>query len=141
MGLSRAEKRFLMNRLVQTLILLSIAIAIVATNTGLAQKQEDTCAGTIYGPKEVTRPAKIKKLTEPSYTEEARAKRVQGTVVLTAVFCRDGKVTNIEVVQGLPYGLTENAIETTRRIEFDPAEKDGEAVSQRFRRECTFSLF
>jgi len=131
-----------MNRLLQTLILLSLAIAIFQTNVGLAQKQEEeTCAGPIYGAKEVTRRARIKKLTEPTYTEEARAKRVRGTVVLTGVFCRDGKVTNIEVVQSLPYGLTENAVETTRRIEFDPAEKDGEAVSQRFRRECTFTLF
>ena len=131
-----------MNRPVQTLILLLLAIAIVQTKAGLAQKQEaETCNGPIYEVKEVTRRAKIKKIIEPAYTEEARAKRVKGTVVLSGVFCRDGKVTNIEVVQRLPYGLTESAVETTRRIEFDPAQKDGEAVSQRFRRECSFNLF
>jgi TonB family protein len=132
----------LMNRLVQALILLPLAIAVVQTNAGLAQKEEeDTCAGRSYEAKEVTRRAKITKVTEPTYTEEARIKRAQGTVVLTGVFCRNGKVTNIKVVQSLPYGLTENAVETTRRIELQPAEKDGESVSQRFRRECTFSLY
>jgi TonB family protein len=123
------------------LILVLLAVVVGSTNTNFLQSSNDTCEGKIYGGKELTRRAKIKKITEPAYTEEARANQVQGTVVLTAVFCRDGKVTNIEVVQGLPYGLTENTIETTRRIEFEPADKDGEPVSQRFRRECHFSLF
>jgi TonB family protein len=131
-----------MNRLVQTLILLLLATPIVQTKAGLAQKQEpDTCNGQIFEVKEVTRRAKIKKVKEPAYTEEARAKRVKGTVVLTGVFCLDGKVTNVEVVQRLPYGLTESAVETTRRIEFEPALKDGKTVSQRFRRECSFNLY
>jgi hypothetical protein len=39
------------------------------------------------------------------------------------------------------YGLTEKAVESTRGIKFQPAEKDGEVVSQRFRRECSFSLY
>ena len=130
-----------MNRLVQALILLPLAIAVVQTNAGLAPKEEeDTCAGRIYEVKEVTRRAKITKVPEPTFTEEARIKRAEGTVVLTGVFCRNGKVTNIKVVQSLPYGLTENAVVTTRRIEFQPAEKDGESVSQRFRRECNFKL-
>ncbi len=108
----------------------------------VAQKSEDeVCGDPIYGPKELTRRAKITSITEPTYTEEARAKGVRGTVVLTAVFCRTGKVTNIEVVQKLPYGLTEKALESTRGIKFQPAEKDGEVVSQRFRRECSFSLY
>ncbi len=108
----------------------------------VAQKSEDEVFGDpIYGPKELTRRAKITSITEPTYTEEARAKGVRGTVVLTAVFCRTGKVTNIEVVQKLPYGLTEKALESTRGIKFQPAEKDGEVVSQPFRRECSFSLY
>jgi TonB family protein len=111
-------------------------------HAALSQKErEDNCGDPIYEFAEVTRRAKIKRLKEPSYTEEARAKRVEGTVVLTAVLCRNGKVTDIQVIQALPHGLTENTIETTRRIEFEPAEKNGETVSQRFRRECTFRLF
>lgn len=129
-----------MNRLV--LILLTLAIGIVQTSAGLAQKkEEDACTAPIFGGKEVTRRAKIRKVTDPAYTEEARARRVQGTVVVTGVFCSNGKVTNIEVVRSLPYGLTEKVIETTRQIEFEPAEKDGESVSQHFRRECRFSLY
>ena len=132
----------LKNKLVHNLMLIALAIAIAQTGTGNGQNEkENDCASPIYDIKEVTQRAKVTKITEPTYTEEARAKRVRGTVILTAVFCRDGKVTNIEVVQSLPNGLTENAIETTRQIQFRPAEKNGEPVSQRFRRECRFDLF
>ncbi len=131
-----------MNRLLPTVMLLAFTALMANTSVSLAQKENnDTCEGPIYNPKEVTKKARMKKVTEPMYTEEARANRVQGTVILTAVFCRNGKVTDIEVVQSLPYGLTERSTETTRRIEFEPAEKDGEVVSQRFRRELNFRLF
>ena len=109
---------------------------------GLSQRQDgDTCDDPIYEIKDVTQRAKIVRLKEPSYTEEARTNRVEGTVVLTAVLCRNGKVTNIEVVKALPHGLTENTIRTTQQIEFEPAEINGVPVSQRLRRECTFRLF
>ena len=123
-------------------MLLVVATVMLQSSAGLAQKEnEDSCGDTIYTGKEVSRKAKITKITEPLYTDEARAKRVQGTVILTAVFCSNGKVTDIQVVEGLPHGLTERAIETTRLIQFEPAAKDGQAVSQHFRREVTFRLF
>lgn len=131
--------RFLGNA--SLLVLITILLGIETGQGSDQSKQEETCSHPIYGPKEVTRRARVTKLTEPHYTEEARAKRVTGTVVLTAVFCRTGKVTNIEVIQGLPYGLTERTVETTRAIKFNPAEKDGEPVSQSFRRECSFHLY
>lgn len=124
-------------QLVALLILLGLNTASSMSQTS----HEEACSGPVYGTKELTRRVKIISVTEPTYTEEARAKGVRGTVVLTAVFCSTGKVTNIEVIQGLPYGLTEKAVESTRGIKFEPAEKDGELVAQRFRRECTFSLY
>jgi TonB family protein len=123
------------------LILIIIFLGIDPGQNSAQSKGEETCFDPIYNSKEVIRRAKITQVTEPSYTEEARAKGVRGTVMLRAVFCRTGKVTNIEVVQGLPYGLTENAVESTRRIKFKPAEKDGEAVSQYIKRECSFNLY
>ncbi len=113
----------------------------IGTSQNFAQSKEETCSEPIYSSKEVTHRAKVTQVPEPQYTEKARANGVTGKVILKAVFCRTGKVTNIEVVQGLPDGLTENAVESTRRIKFKPAEKDGEAVSVFFRRECSFSLF
>lgn len=55
---------------------------------------------------------------------------IVGQVKLSMVLCQSGRVTNIEVVQGLPYGLTEEAIKVARKIKFKPAEKDGQPASE-----------
>jgi TonB family protein len=78
---------------------------------------------------------------EPQYTEEARENAVSGTVVLRAVFSASGDVTNIRVVSGLPYGLTESAVEAAREIRFSPAVKDGRPVSQYIQIEYNFNLY
>ena len=101
----------------------------------------ETCAGPVYSAGAVTRRAKITHIREPAYTEKARSNGVRGRVVLRAVLCRTGKVTNIKVLKGLPDGLTEEAIKSTRGIRFEPAEKDGEAVSQAITRECNFNIY
>lgn len=75
------------------------------------------------------------------YTEEARQNKVQGTVVLSAVFTSDGRVQSIRVVRGLPDGLTEKAIEAAQKIRFKPAEKNGAPVTVRGQLEFTFNLY
>ena len=75
------------------------------------------------------------------YTEEARQNKVQGTVVLNVIFTADGRITNIRTVRGLPDGLTEKAIEAAQRIRFQPATKNGQAVSVRGNLEFTFNLY
>lgn len=75
------------------------------------------------------------------YTEEARQNRVQGAVVLSAVFTADGRITSIKVVRGLPDGLTEKAIEAAQRIKFNPAMKNGAPVSVRMNMEFNFALY
>src|SRR5262249_22893436 len=66
---------------------------------------------------------------QPRYTEEARAKSIQGTVVLRVQVKEDGSVGAIRVVRGLPYGLSEQAIEVARNTKFKPAMKDGQPVA------------
>jgi TonB family protein len=75
------------------------------------------------------------------YTEEARQNKVQGTVVLTAVFTAEGRISGIKVVRGLPDGLTEKAIEAAQKIRFQPATKNGAAISVRANLEFTFNLY
>jgi len=133
-----------MKKLIETagVGLLVFMFVIIASGQDDGRKQEEeTCSGPIYRVKEVTRRAKITYIRDPGFTEEARAHGVEGTVVLTAVLCRTGKVTDITVVEGLPDGLTEAAVESTRGIKFEPAEKGGEAVSQFLRRELHFSIY
>ena len=75
------------------------------------------------------------------YTEEARQNKVQGTVLLSAIFTADGRVTGIKVVRGLPNGLSESAIEAAQRIQFRPATRKGVAVSVRASIEFTFTIY
>lgn len=74
------------------------------------------------------------------YTDEARKNEVQGTVVLDVMFSYDGSITSIQVVRGLPNGLTESAIEAAQKIKFEPAIKNGEPVSTRGNLEFSFNL-
>jgi periplasmic protein TonB len=77
---------------------------------------------------------------EPAYTKDARDNKIAGVVILKAVFSKTGEVTNIRVVSGLPYGLTNQAIEAARKIKFTPATKDGKPVSMWMQLEYNFNL-
>lgn len=96
---------------------------------------------TIFSVREVTTKARILARANPTYTEEARAALVSGTVILRAVFAADGIVKNILVVQSLSNGLTERAVEAARQIKFIPAVKNGRPVSQFVQIEYNFNLY
>ena len=75
------------------------------------------------------------------YTNEGRNNKVEGTVVLSAVFSAEGQISDIRVIQGLPHGLTENAIIAAKKIRFEPAMKDGQPVSVRGNIEFSFNIY
>jgi len=75
------------------------------------------------------------------YTEEARDNITHGTVVLSVVFCSNGSISDIRVIRGLPYGLTEKAIEAAVKIRFEPAMKDGQPVNVRMNLEFKFQMY
>lgn len=75
------------------------------------------------------------------YSEEAREKRVQGAVVLLATFTASGQITDIRVLRGQPYGLTEEAIQAAKRIRFQPAVENGVAITVRAQLEYNFALY
>ena len=78
---------------------------------------------------------------EATYTEDARRNRLTGTVLLRVTFAETGQVTNIRVLAGLPYGLTERAIAAARQIKFQPAELDGKKVDYPLTVVYKFKLF
>ncbi|MEM9596682.1 MAG: TonB family protein [Acidobacteriota bacterium] len=67
-----------------------------------------------------SRPEKIY-YPQPLYTEQARLKRIQGVAILLAIIDEQGNVRNLQVVKGLPLGLTESASETVKTWRFKPA--------------------
>ena len=75
------------------------------------------------------------------YTEIARMNMTKGTVVLSLVYSADGRILDIRVIRGLPDGLTRNSIEAARKLQFQPAIKDGQPVSVRGNIEFNFTLY
>jgi TonB family protein len=71
-------------------------------------------------------PAEILSKPTPSYTEEARAKRIEGEVLLEVVFEASGRLRVVRVVRGLGHGLDENAVRAAEQIRFKPALRDGQ---------------
>lgn len=127
-----------------TLLLVLFAAALHGVAPATAQVADESasrneCAGPVYKAVEVSRPARITEQPTPKFTEEARVNDASGTVALRGVLCSTGRVTDIEVVRGLPHGMTEKAIEAARRIKFTPAERGGRPVSQWFRIDYTFN--
>ncbi|MCU1311361.1 MAG: outer rane transport energization protein TonB [Candidatus Angelobacter sp.] len=78
---------------------------------------------------------------EPEYSEEARKAKYQGVVVLALIIGPDGRPRDVKVVRQLGLGLDEKAIETVRTWRFEPAKKDGQAVSVAINVEVNFNLY
>jgi TonB family protein len=60
-------------------------------------------------------------MKKPEYTEAARKNGIEGDVRLLVAFRSNGKIGHIDVIKGLPDGLTEKAIELAKAIKFKPA--------------------
>ena len=58
---------------------------------------------------------------KPLYTEAARKTRIQGPVILQVVLDKQGLVHDVQVLKGLPMGLTEQAVDAVSRWRYQPA--------------------
>jgi TonB family protein len=77
----------------------------------------------------------------PSFSDEARKAKYQGTVLLQAIITPDGRGIQIQVVKGLGLGLDEQAVEAVKGWRFKPASgPDGKPVATLTEIEVTFRL-
>jgi TonB family protein len=88
-----------------------------------------------------TIPQLISPHAEPQFSDKARRKRIEGTVVLALVVTADGLPTDITVVQPLGSGLDEEAVKTVKQWRFRPAMKDGKPVEAKLKVEVDFHLY
>jgi len=77
---------------------------------------------------------------EPQYSEEARAAKLQGTVVLAIVIGEDGQPRDLRVIKSLGLGLDEKAVESVAQWRFQPGEKEGRPVAVEATIEVNFRL-
>lgn len=77
---------------------------------------------------------------QPVYTEIARKARIQGVVIVQAIIDREGNVTNVKVLKGLPMGLEEAAVDAIKQWKFKPATLNGKPVTVYFNLTVNFKL-
>ena len=87
----------------------------------------------------VTSPSVIRHV-DPSYSPEARKKKVAGTVLLSMFVDTIGKARAIRVVKSLGFGLDEKAITAAGKWTFNPGMIDGHPVNVRVQIEVNFRL-
>ena len=87
----------------------------------------------------VTAPTLVHKVS-PSYTREARQKRIEGTVLLYIQVDASGKAINMRVLHSLGWGLDEKAMDAVKKWRFKPGMKDGRPVTVEAQVEVKFRL-
>ena len=76
-------------------------------------------------------PPVVRTRVEPAYPDLARRAGVEGTVELEVTIEPSGKVSDVEVVRGLPLGLSEAAAAAVRRWTWKPARGPAGPVAAR----------
>lgn len=79
-------------------------------------------------------------MPDPSYTSDARNRRIQGTVVLGVIIASDGRVGEVSAVQSLDPGLDQQAINAVKTWQFKPAMCDSTPVLSEISVEMHFRL-
>jgi len=85
-------------------------------------------------------PAVVATRVEPSYPETARRSGIEGTVELEVSIDASGRVTDVEVLRGLPMGLSDAAIDAVRKWTWKPARSPAGPVASRRTVRIRFTL-
>jgi TonB family protein len=90
----------------------------------------------------VVPPRPIERGPTPAYTDEAKRRRIQGTVVLTCVVEINGACTDVRIVKSLDaeFGLDDEALKTAQQWRFEPGTLGGKPVRVRVMLEFSFNL-
>ncbi len=112
-----------------------LTMAVLATTAVRAQEPTPTpkpreCSTPVYKSKEVDRKVKIITFPGPNFDDREFQRYPFSKIVLQAIFCGSGEVTDVKVHRGLSPKLDQEAIRTAKTIKFRPAEKNGEKVAQ-----------
>jgi len=74
----------------------------------------------------------------PEFSDEARAERVEGVVLISTIVDTQGMPTEIRVERSIGHGLDEKAVAAVSQYRFRPATLDGKPIAVRIRIEVSF---
>jgi protein TonB len=97
---------------------------------------------TVYSPGNGVSLPQVTRQIKADYTEEAKANRIEGKVLLDVVVLADGAVGDVRVTESLDsvYGLDAKAVKAMKQWEFKPGMKDGKPVAVRVQAVMNFAL-
>jgi len=78
---------------------------------------------------------------DPEYSETARQKKINGTVILAIAINASGTVDDVKVLQSVEPGLDQNAVYAVKQWKFTPATKDGKPVGVQIPVSVGFRLY
>jgi len=96
--------------------------------SGIGEGSGGGMGGGPYRPGSGVLPPRLLREVKAAYTEEARRANLEGEVVLEIVVRRDGSVSDVRLLHGLPAGLNDRAVAAVRQWRFSPATRLGQAV-------------
>ena len=115
----------------KTIFLCSLVAAI---STGAVARAETAKPGPQECKVPVAHPVdtklKILAKPDPQFAKRDRERHRNQTITLRATFCGAGMVMDISVTKGLTSDINTAAIDAAKLIQFTPAEKGGQKVSQ-----------
>src|SRR5262249_4910383 len=85
-------------------------------------------------------PAVVATRVEPVYPEPARRAGIEGIVELEVSIDASGRVAEVEVLRGLPMGLSDAAVEAVRKWTWKPARSPAGPVASRRTVRIRFTL-
>ena len=100
-----------------------------AEPSAAAPPKKAVASGPAMNLYEVDKPPAAVSRPTPLYTNRAKALRQEGSVFLNLLVDEKGKVTDVQLIQGIPDSdLNDAAIRTVRTWVYEPAIKDGTPV-------------
>jgi TonB family protein len=133
------------------LLLIVMMLFLVAPTAALAQSEADQSEGDqTQGDQSggdqrqknvrLTKSPELVEQVEAEYTDEAVENRIEGQVNLRLTISATGKVSKVEVLKGLGYGLDKAAVEAAKKFEFTPAEVNNQPAAVTLDFGVNFSL-
>jgi protein TonB len=124
-------------------VALARAIAPLGLRAEWNENEIRVVAAKIKGAKRIDKsmkPPQVLSRVEPQYTDEARAAKISGVVIVEIEIDETGVVRNATVLKDLPHGLGQAATDAVKRWVFAPALVDGKAVPVIFTITVNFKL-
>ena len=105
-----------------------------------AKPAPEKAAPQAPSPQRIDTPVEILFKPTPAYTDEARALKLEGEVLLEVDFSASSQVRVLRLVRGLGHGLDESAARAAEQMKFKPAQGNGRPIDFRTTVHIVFRL-